>query len=115
MRHALDSKESRDGEWRRKFSSATYAKVLIEEVAPPNAEVQETVSILDDGLDDSFRSSVEEAGAPEQAQPVAQAQAERPLTRELLKGKIQAGVQKMVDDFWGIFIEANQLILDILL
>ena len=35
VRHALDSKEKREGEWSRKFSSATYAKGLIEEVVPP--------------------------------------------------------------------------------
>ena len=36
VRHALDSKEAREGEWSRKFSPATYAKGLIEEVAPPS-------------------------------------------------------------------------------
>ena len=35
VRHALDSKEQREGNWRRKFSSSTYAKGLIEEVVPP--------------------------------------------------------------------------------
>ena len=40
VRHALDSKEAREGDWKRKFSSATYAKGLIEEVAPPAREVQ---------------------------------------------------------------------------
>ena len=101
MRHALDVKESREGEWRRKFSSATYTRDLIQEVAPPVGEVQDTISEVENSLDDSFGSSIEEGAAPP-AQVVAQvaAQAEGPLTQKLLKGKIQAGIQKRVDDFW---------------
>ena len=106
VRHALDWKEAREGEWRLKFSSATYARDLIQEVAPPNVEVQDVISEAGDGLDGSFGSSVEEeewgAAAPAlvAAPTVARAQAEGPLTRKLLKGKIQAGVQKRVNDFW---------------
>ena len=40
VRHALDVKEERESQWSRKFSSATYAKGLLEEVAPLNGEVQ---------------------------------------------------------------------------
>ena len=35
VRHAMDSKEQREGKWCRKFSSAIYVKGLIEEVVPP--------------------------------------------------------------------------------
>ena len=54
VRHALDSKEAREVEWRRKFSSATYAKGLIEEVVTPvvNAVSPLTVgNALDSSLD----------------------------------------------------------------
>ena len=103
VRHALDAKEEREGQWSRKFSSATYVKGLIEEVAPPAVEVQNPVLNVDDGLDDSFGSSVEEEASdpvPAQAQAQPQAQAAGPLSRKLLKGKVQAGVQKRVDEFW---------------
>ena len=35
VRHALDTKEAREEGWRRKFSSAMYAKGLIEDVVTP--------------------------------------------------------------------------------
>ena len=35
VRHALDCKEERESRWCRKFSTANYAKGLIEEVVPP--------------------------------------------------------------------------------
>ena len=96
MTHALDSKESRESVWSRKFSSATYAKGLIQEVAPPAAEVQEVVSNNEDDLNDSFGSSVVEDAQPQ----VAQVQTRGPPSRKLLKGKIQEGVQNRVNDFW---------------
>ena len=109
----MDSKEAREGNWSRKFSSATYVKGLIEEVAAPVVGVEAPVLDQNDGVDDSFGSSISEGDADAaQAQAIApapasamapvpaQARASGPPSRKLLKGKIQAGVQKRVDDFW---------------
>ena len=65
VRHALDSKEEREGKWILKFSSATYVKGLIEEVVPP-LPIQVNVSTQDVGLDDSLNSwsSLEVDSAP---------------------------------------------------
>ena len=51
VRHALDSKEERESEWRRKFSSATYARDLLQEVAPPtvqceHCQMQKSIKLL---------------------------------------------------------------------
>ena len=46
-----------------------------------------------DSLDDSLDSSAADNAAPTPARET--------LTRKLLKGKIQAGVQKRVNDFWS--------------
>ena len=95
VRHALDSKEEREGNWRRKFSSSMYAKGLIEEVVPP-VPVQDQFSTQDQSLDDSQDSwsSLE----VDVATPLVQ----RPevLTSGLLKRKVQTGVQARVNNFW---------------
>ena len=54
VRHALDSKENREGKWCRKFSSATYVKGLIAEVVPPI--VDQPVLTIGESLDDSLGS-----------------------------------------------------------
>ena len=56
VRHAMDSKEDREGEWSIKFSSATYVKGLIEEVVPPVA-IQNDLPTQDNSLDNSQDSS----------------------------------------------------------
>ena len=55
VRHARDTKEEREANWRRKFSSAVFTKGLISEVVPP-CVVQPNVSTLGLGLDDSHNS-----------------------------------------------------------
>ena len=55
VRHALDTKEAREGGWRRKFSSAMYAKGLIEEVVTPLVSAESSLTV-NDPLDSS-RSS----------------------------------------------------------
>ena len=96
VRHALDSKEEREGKWSRQFSPATYAKGLIEEVVAP-LPIQNNFSTQDQGLDDSLGSwSSLEMDAP--ASPSVQPR--EVMSRKLLKGKIQAGVQDRVNDFW---------------
>ena len=91
MRHALDVKENRESQWRRKFSSATYVKGLIDEVT--QVPVSDSQS-----LNDSFGSSVEDPEAEAASPPPPQASG--PPSRKLLKGKIQGGVEKRVSDFW---------------
>ena len=94
VRHCLDSKEEREGQWRRKFSSANYVKGLIEEVVPP-LPIQDRFSTEDQGRDDSLGSwSSLEMDAP-QAPPVRRPEV---LSQGLLKGKIQAGVQGRMND-----------------
>ena len=93
-RHALDVKEEREGKWARKFSAACYSKGLIEEVVPPLTP-QNPVSTEDHSLDSSLNDvASEQSLAPPPAQPAVT------LTRTLLKGKIQTGVQDRVNDFW---------------
>ena len=60
---------------------------------PPVQEVQNDFLVMEDGLNVSLGSSISED------QP-GESQAEAPLNRKLLKGKIQAGVQKRVSNFW---------------
>ena len=55
MKQALDSKEEREDEWRRKFSSAIYARDLLQEVAPPTVAVNDILA-LNQSLDDSQNS-----------------------------------------------------------
>ena len=57
------------------------------------AEVQEILN-LDDDLNDSFGSSVDENA------PAIEIQAREVPSQKLLKGKIQAGIQNRVNDFW---------------
>ena len=45
VRHALDSKEAREVEWRRKFSTATYTKGLIEEVVTPIGSAESSLTV----------------------------------------------------------------------
>ena len=95
VRHALDSKENREGEWSMKFSSATYVKGLIEEVVPP-LPIQDRFATQEQSLDDSLGSwSSLEVDTP--PPPVRRPDT---LSGKLLKGKIQAGVQGRVNDFW---------------
>ena len=54
VRHALDCKEARESKWCRKFSSAGYAKGLIEEVVSPL--VSEPDLTVDQRLDDTSNS-----------------------------------------------------------
>ena len=55
VRHALDSKEEREGTWSRKFSSAIYIKGLIEEVVYPVVSAQDILT-QGDNLDSSHSS-----------------------------------------------------------
>ena len=97
VRHALDSKEEREGKWSRQFSPASYVKGLIEEVVPP-LPTQDIISTENQSLDDSL-SSVSSVGAATPP-PTEPAQPAGELSRALLKRKIQAGVQDRVNDFW---------------
>ena len=106
MRHALESKEEREGKWCRKFSSATYVKGLIDEVIP---QVATDLTDRDrDDLDLSQGDSSQFSPLPEGvAEEIAAAEAaasaagaSKALTQKALKGKFQAGVQEQVNDFW---------------
>ena len=101
VRHALDSKEEREGKWSRKFSSAIFVKGLIEEVVPPVA-TESTILTEDQSLDLFDDSSTSEASDSPPAVPSGT------VSRKLLKGKIQTGVQDRVDNFWkekvGLYI-----------
>ena len=96
VRHALDSKEEREGKWSRKFSSTCYAKGLITEVVPSVAE--RSVLTVGQSLDDSLASwsslELEEPPPPPPSPP------QGAMRQSLLKRKIQAGVQGRVNDFW---------------
>ena len=59
----MDSKKSREGQWHRKLSSATYVKGLIQEVVPPTEEVEEPVLHLHQSLNESLDSSLSEGDA----------------------------------------------------
>ena len=56
-------------------------------------EVQNDFLVLEDGLNISLGSSISDKQLDED-------HAKRPLSRKLLKGKIQAGVQNRVSNFW---------------
>ena len=45
VKHALDSKEEREGKWRRKFSSAIYTKGLLQDVVGPVNSEQDVLTI----------------------------------------------------------------------
>ena len=78
-----------------KFSPATYVKGLIEEVVPP-LPIQDRFATQEQSLDDSLGSwSSLEVDTP--PPPVRRPDT---LSGKLLKGKIQAGVQGRVNDFW---------------
>ena len=96
VRHALDSKEEREGKWRRKFSSAIYAKGLVEEVVPPI--VQNPILTVGESLDDTLGSwsSLEMDEPPPPPPPPRQGG----VSQNLLKSKVQAGVQERVSNFW---------------
>ena len=55
VRHALDTKEERESQWCRKFSSPTFAKGVLNEVVPPTVAVSD-VSTIAQGLDVSQQS-----------------------------------------------------------
>ena len=105
VRHALDSKENREEQWSKKFSSAAYVKGLIEEVVPP-LPAQNQFTTQDQSLDDSRDSwsSLEVGSPPPHAPPLppppTPVRCPDTLSSKLLKGKIQAGVQGRVNDFW---------------
>ena len=96
VRHALDSKEGRESGWCRKFSSATFAKGVIEEVVTPLP--QNSVLTVGESLDDSLGSwsslELDEPAHPPPPLP------QRVVNQKLLKRKVQAGVQGQVNDFW---------------
>ena len=98
VRHALDVKEEREGQWSRKFSSATYVKELLEEVAPPAGEVQVPLS-NSHTLDDSFGSSISDPEG-DALSSVAEPPRAVPSSKNALKGKIQRGINQRVSDFW---------------
>ena len=100
MRHALDSKEEREGDWRRKFSSATFVKGLIAEVVSPITN-ENSILTEDNSLDVSRGSDMDEVVAPPPVVPPGT------LSRKLLKGKIQAGVQDRVNDEQNITIRKD--------
>ena len=67
VKHALDSKEEREVTWRRKFSSAAYAKGLLEEVVAPIADPVThltTGNNLDDSLSSWSSLELEDVPAP---------------------------------------------------
>ena len=82
VRHALDSKEQREDGWRRKFSSAIYAKGLIEEVVTPVTNVENTLT-ASAGLDSSQSSwsSLELDGllSPQPSSPILSHQPSSPI------------------------------------
>ena len=94
VRHALDAKEQREGKWRWKFSSAVYAKRVIEEVVTP---LSFSVDVPTAGtLDDSQNSwSSLELDEPAHLGGLSVCK-----SKALLRGKIQAGVQGRVNNFW---------------
>ena len=99
VRHALDSKEDREGHWSRKFSSSTFVKGLIQEVVPPVAG--QPLLTLGENLDlsSSSWSSLEmdeAANAPPPPPPAPQGT----VRQTLLKKKIQGAVQERVNNFW---------------
>ena len=97
VRHALDVKERREETWRRKFSPATYAKRVIEEVVTP---LPGSVTLLTAGnLDDSL-SSWSSLEIDEPVRPVGPVGPSVRGSKPLLRGKIQAGIQERVNDFW---------------
>ena len=96
VQHALDSKEEREGKWCRKFSSSIYVKGLIQEVVPPVSG--QNVLTIGQNLDvssDSWSSLEVDEPAPPLLQPPV-----RGIDGNLLKRKIQDGVQKWVSEFW---------------
>ena len=105
VRHALDLKEEREGKWRRKFSSAVFTKGLIQEVVPPTSV--QPVSTIDSAMNDSRNSwsslelndSVPLSPLPLPPPPPPLPHVVRPSVGQL-KGRIQAGVQARVSDFW---------------
>ena len=100
MRHALDAKEKREESWCRKFSSAVYAKEIIDEVVPPVANLAPvlTAGNLDGSLGSWSSLELDEpAIAPQPALSVGRSVVQ---SKALLRGKIQAGIQGRVNDFW---------------
>ena len=97
VRHALDSKEEREGNWSRKFSSSNYVKGLIQEVVPPVSG--QNVLTIDHNLDDSL-SSWSSLELDEPAPPPPPPQPQGAMRQALLKRKIQSGVQERVNNFW---------------
>ena len=152
VRHALDLKEEREEEWRRKFSPAIYAKGLLQEVVTPIETVENPLT-LGNTLDSSHGnwSSLDVEGilsplpprsvqpsSPLPSLPSSSSPPSSPLlfsspldsrpystplslppsippppspptppipplpemSRNVLKRKIQRGIQERVNDFW---------------
>ena len=112
-RHALDVKEEREAQWRRKFSSAIYAKGLIQEVVSPVTVVSDDLTnehILNDSHDswssletDGILSPPPPSSPPSSdpaPAPVPPSSSRQPDPRKQLKRKVQAGLKERVNDFW---------------
>ena len=105
MRHALDSKEEREGKWCRKFSSATYVKGLIDEVIPQVATdlTERDRDDLDLSQGDSSQFSPLPEGVAEEIAAVeaaaSAAGASKALTKKAPKGKIQPGYRNRLTTF----------------
>ena len=97
VRHALDVKEGRESKWSRKFSSATYARDLLGEVAPPSGEVQVS---LPNSLDDSFGSSIADPEGDAVTNEAPASNSQPPSSRRVLKGRVQLGIKRQISDFW---------------
>ena len=86
-RHALDCKEERESQWTRKFSSACYAKGLIEEVVPPVAPQDLVLT-----EDQSLNVSLNEVSSEESLAPTPPSFSQEGLHRELsLRGRFRLG------------------------
>jgi hypothetical protein len=90
--HALGSKETREGTWGRKFSSAIMTKNVIVDItsllsSPPPAVMNLDLDIFRDSL-----SSEEEAAAENLITA--------PLNKYRLKRVVQGRIQSQVDDYW---------------
>ena len=112
--HALDAKEEREGQWCRKFSSAVFAKGLIQEVVPPVVDnalltTGDTLNVSQDSwssleVDDVPTPSSPISGSPPPPHPPPAPPSHPPRQssdqKKTLKRKVQVGLQGRVNDFW---------------
>ena len=119
VQHALNVKEEREGGWRRKFSSAIFAKGLCQELVPPVASEEENLTVGNDlDLSQDSWSSLEMEGAlspppppvsppplPTSSPPLPisapppPASHDRDAMKRRLKKKVQSRVQDGFNDF----------------